>query len=184
MNFRQFTLQATNVVIRGGVHKVKSARRQAAYRPSDGAVRALEEDQRNGELRRVRNRRQGDAHHPLHSIGNGAARKRGLFRHDFPNVKHCVVGHSTDCSRGSCAVAALPLSVRVTSVSEVRLHGVTSFRPSLVTLSWRPAAGRCGGASGRQPGASLRRSDQRSAKASRARVMPGGQGCVSTRREP
>ena len=48
-------------------------------------------------------------------------------------------------------VAALPLSV--TPVSEVRLHGVTSFRPSLVTLSWRPAAGRCSGASGRRPGA-------------------------------
>ena len=48
-------------------------------------------------------------------------------------------------------VAALPLSV--TPGSEVRLHGVTSFRPSLVTLSWRPAAGRCSGASGRRPGA-------------------------------
>ena len=48
-------------------------------------------------------------------------------------------------------VAALPLSV--TPVSEVRLHGVTSFRPSLVTLSWWRAAGRCSGASGRRPGA-------------------------------
>ena len=48
-------------------------------------------------------------------------------------------------------VAVLPLSV--TPVSEVRLHGVTSFRLSLVTLSWRPAAGRCSGASGRRPGA-------------------------------
>jgi NACHT domain len=48
-------------------------------------------------------------------------------------------------------VAALPLSV--TPVFGGRLRGVTSFRPSLVTLSWWRAAGRCSGASGRRPGA-------------------------------
>ena len=86
MNFRQFTLQVTNVVMRGSVHKVKSARCQGAYRPSDGAVRALDEDHRDGELRRVRHRRQGDTHHPLHSIESAAAGKRRLCRHDGTNV--------------------------------------------------------------------------------------------------
>ena len=86
MNFRQFTLQVTNVVMRGGVHKVKSARCQGAYRPSDGAVRALDEDHRDGELRRVRHCRQGGTHHPLRSIENAAAGKRRLFRHDVTNV--------------------------------------------------------------------------------------------------
>lgn len=51
--------------------------------------------------------------------------------------------------RGFRRVAALPRSV--TCGSRVRLHGVTSFGPSLVILSWWRAAGRCG-----RPGCSRR----------------------------